>query len=76
MQSWLACRQEQLWALIVVLVEASTPGTALHAQHVADHLLPPIHLQIHVLQDALTATEQKLDIAKKRLYFPAAKGYG
>ncbi len=28
------------------------------------------------LQDALIATEQKLDIAKKRLYFPAAKGYG
>lgn len=28
------------------------------------------------LQDVLVATEQKLDIAKKRLHFPAAKGYG
>ena len=28
------------------------------------------------LQATLLATEQKLDIAKKRLHFPAAKGYG
>ncbi len=28
------------------------------------------------LQATLLATEQKVDIAKKRLHFPAAKGYG
>lgn len=28
------------------------------------------------LEATLLATEQKLDVAKKRLYFPAAKGYG
>lgn len=28
------------------------------------------------LQATLLATEQKLDIAKKRLHFPAARGYG
>ena len=28
------------------------------------------------VQDSLQATEQKLDIAKKRLYFPAVQGYG
>lgn len=45
----------------------------------------PVYCAAHVfstrvrnvhLQEALVATEQKLDIAKKRLYFPAAKGYG
>jgi len=28
------------------------------------------------VQASLQATEQKLDIAKKRLYFPAVKGFG
>lgn len=28
------------------------------------------------MQESLLATEQKLDIAKKRLYFPAVQGYG
>lgn len=28
------------------------------------------------VQESLLATEQKLDIAKKRLYFPAVQGYG
>ena len=28
------------------------------------------------VQTSLQATEQKLDIAKKRLYFPAVKGFG
>lgn len=35
-----------------------------------------VHCIESALQDALTATELKLDLAKKRLYFPAAKGYG
>lgn len=32
--------------------------------------------EIARLQVTLTAAEQRLDLAKKRLYFPPAKGYG